>query len=127
MYIINKNFENVDKLAEYICDLYADNNNFVVLCDDIIASHLVKRFLQFSEDTVAYSVDLASPEISGYVDEYVVSNVNDELFVESARRNNNPIGISDEIPVLVQSDFVKDDYYDEKYIGNTVIKFTISE
>ena len=125
---IAEKFNTFDDFMQKLIDMYIDKEDFQVICSYEVASDFCKKFLSFNDETRAYSVNIESPETGGYFQEYVVSIIDDNLFIENMRRNGKIISCSDELVTFVQKDFVGEDITDshEHYIPNLYVEFSIN-
>lgn len=128
--MIAKDYNTFDEFMQDLIDIYIDDENFTVLCDDRTASKIIKKFLSFDDKTTPYIIDVEDAEYGGYVDEYFVSNLGTELFCEKARRNGKPVACGAGEIMFVQKDFVgkkPKDFIENNCIPNLYFGFAIKE
>ena len=126
---ITEKFNTFDDFMQKLIDMYIDKENFHVICSYEVAKDFCKKFLSFNDETRIYDINIEHPEpgIDGYFDEYVITVVDNDLFVEKMRINGKIISCSDEVVTFVQKDFVSEDITDSRkhYIPNLYIEFSI--
>ena len=124
---IEKNYESFENFMQDIIDIYVEKEDFSVLCDDRIANKIAKKFLTFNDNTRICVADFESSEIGGYLDEYHVANIDNDLYIEKARRNNKLLTCCAETIVFVQKDFVQDDFFEKNTIPSIYFLFSIKD
>lgn len=124
---IEKNYESFENFMQDLIDIYVEKEDFSVLCDDRIANKIAKKFLTFNDNTRICVADFESSENGGYLDEYHVANIDNDLYIEKARRNNKLLTCCAETIVFVQKDFVQDDFFEKNTIPSIYFLFSIKE
>ena len=124
---ITEKFNTFDDFMQKLIDMYIDKEDFQVICSYDVVNDFCKKFLSFNDETRAYNIDIEHPDMGGYFDEYVITIVDNDLFVEKMRRNGKIIMCNDETITFVQKDFVGEDITDSRkhYIPNLYIEFSI--
>ena len=124
---IAEKFNTFDDFIRKLIDMYIGNEDFQVICSYEVASDFCKKFLSFNDETRVYNIDIEHPDMGGYFDEYVITIIDNDLFIEKMRRNGKIISCSDEVVTFVQKDFVGEDITDSRkhYIPNLYIEFSI--
>ena len=124
---IAEKFNTFDDFIRKLIDMYIGNEDFQVICSYEVASDFCKKFLSFNDETRVYNIDIEHPDMGGYFDEYVITIIDNDLFVEKMRRNGKIIMCNDETITFVQKDFVGEDITDrcKHYIPNLYIEFSI--
>ena len=124
---ITEKFNTFDDFIRKLIDMYIDKEDFQVICSYEVASDFCKKFLSFNDETRAQDIEIEHPEMGGYFDEYVITIVDNDLFVEKMIINGKIISCSDEVVTFVQKDFVSEDITDSRkhYIPNLYIEFSI--
>lgn len=126
---ITEKFNTFDDFMQKLIDMYIDKENFQVICSYEVANDFCKKFLSFNDETRAYDIDIEHPDIGGYLDEYVITILDNDLFVEKMRRDGKIIMCNDETVTFVQKDFVGEDITNSRkhYIPNLYVEFSIKE
>lgn len=124
---IEKNYESFENFMQDLIDIYVEKEDFSVLCDDRIANKIAKKFLTFNDNTRICVADFELSENGGYLDEYHVANIDNDLYIEKARRNNKLLTCCAETIVFVQKDFVQDDFFEKNTIPSIYFLFSIKE
>ena len=125
---ITEKFNTFDDFMQKLIDMYIDKEDFQVICSYEVANDFCKKFLSFNDETRAYNIDIEHPDMGGYFDEYVITIVDNDLFIEKMRRDGKIIMCNDETITFVQKDFVGKDITDrhKHYIPNLYIEFSIN-
>lgn len=124
---ITEKFNKFDDFMQKLIDMYIDKEDFQVICSYEVANDFCKKFLSFNDETRVYNIDIEHPDMGGYFDEYVITIIDNDLFIEKMRRNGKIISCSDEVVTFVQKDFVGEDITDSRknYIPNLYVEFSI--
>ena len=124
---IEKNYESFENFMQDLIDIYVEKEDFSVLCDDRLANKIAKKFLTFNDNTRICVAGFEVAENGGYLDEYHVANIDNDLYIEKARRNNKLLTCCAETIVFVQQDFVQDDFFEKNTIPSIYFLFSIKE
>ena len=124
---ITEKFNTFDDFIRKLIDMYIDKEDFQVICSYEVANDFCKKFLSFNDETRVYNIDIEHPDMGGYFDEYVITIIDNDLFIEKMRINGKIIMCNDETITFVQKDFVGEDITDSRknYIPNLYVEFSI--
>lgn len=92
MYFEDKTFATVDNFTDLLIDHYNNDEYFVVVCTYDTACKIFKDIMTWEDaDIELTSIELSIPEINGYNGEYLISFVENQLFVEPLRFKNEKL------------------------------------
>lgn len=81
-------FDSVDQFTDILIKHYNNDENFTVVGNYDIVSAIFKDILSWENvDIKLVAVDLEDPYLGNYSDEYILTIVNNELFIDKAIDN----------------------------------------
>lgn len=78
-------FNSVKKFTELLFRHFEKDETFVVVCTYKMASNIFKNIMTWDSDVDLASIHIEKANIGGYADEYIISFVGNELYINPLR------------------------------------------